>query len=600
MKYKYLVLLAIAASAVIFASSNSKNAPTDRQEINPAPAAFGSPVDSTKSLNALAEEIRGILGAKNLKSSRFSATVYSLDKQRYYFQKNSDALLVPASNTKLLTSFMAINLLGGDYNVATSAYCNESDIDGSVVKGDVYIYGRGDALLNVNDIETIADQIKESGITEIRGRIVADGSFFDEQTERIVYSGDRDLVQATPPITALAMNSNSAAVVVSSGSVSGAPVRVQVLPASSAFRIVNMATVRGGRRKGKASQTAKEEKPTKKDTQKASQKVSKGKKSKAAASKAVGKKTKKSGKAKKSRASLWVETGAECYGGPIKRKPKATPRANPAGGIACTSKMEDDGTQRISISGSLGPNQSVTKYVQFGRPNLVIAGLLKNRLISGGVKVSGEIAEDKMPATQLFRRKLIGESHRRLLNLLYPINKHSDNYSAENLFRLIGGTYNSQHNTALSARDYYQRTLDSLGMGTWGIKAFDGSGLSRRNQISSNAFVRMLTIINRDARFIGLDSTFAIAGRDGTIRSRMLGTYAAGNVRAKTGTHSNVSALSGFVRTRDGELLAFSFVFNGPTCGYYKQIENEICARIAAFSYHRPLATTIDETKKRK
>lgn len=592
-----MILLAIAASAVIFASSNSKNAPTDRQEIHPAQASFGAPVDSTKSLNALSEDIRGILGAKNLKSSKFSVCVYSLDKQRYYFQKNADALLVPASNTKLLTSFMAINLLGGDYKVATSAYCNESDIDGNVINGDVYIYGRGDALLNVNDIESIADQIKESGITEIRGRIVADGSFFDEQAERIVYSGDRDLVQATPPITALAMNSNSASVIVSAGSVSGAPVRVQVLPASSAFRVVNLATVRGGKRKGKAVQTEKESKPAKKE----SQKISKNKKNKAAASKSANKKSKKTLKGKKSRASAWVDTGAACYGGPIKRRTNTAKQAKPAGGIACTSKIEDDGTQRITISGSLGPNQSVTRTVQFGRPNLVVAGLLKNRLITGGVKVSGEIAEDKIPATQLFRRKLIGESRRRLLNLLYPINKNSDNYFAENLFKLVGGSYNSQHNTALSARDYYQRTLDSLGMGTLGIMAFDGSGLSRRNRISSNAFVRLLSLINRDSRFIGLDSTFAIAGRDGTIRSRMVGTFAAGNVRAKTGTHSNVSALSGFVRTRDGELLAFSFIFNGPSCGYYKQIENELCSRIAAFSYQRPLATTItDETKKRK
>jgi hypothetical protein len=381
------------------------------------------------------------------------------------------------------------------------------------------------------------------------------------------------------------MNSNSASVIISSGSVSGAPLRVQVLPASSAFHIVNQAVVRGGRKAGKQVKAV--EKTTTK-SKSSNQKEAKSKvsgKHSAKSKAAPAKKSKKKGK--KSHAELWVETGRECYGGPVKRRVRkeSAEKSQPMGSVSCSSKMEEGGIQRLTIGGSLPPNRSVTKFVQFGNPNLVIAGLLKNRLISGGVAVTGEIAEDRMPVTQLFHKKLLGESKRRLLDLLYPINKHSDNYSAENLFRLVGGYYNGNASTALSAREYYQRTLDSLGLGTIGIKIFDGSGLSRRNQVTPNSYIKLLSIIERDYHFSGLDSTFAIAGRDGTIRSRMLGTYAAGNVRAKTGTHSNVSALSGFVRTRDGELLVFSMMFNGPNCGYYKMIENHVCATLAGFFY---------------
>ena len=57
------------------------------------------------------------------------------------------------------------------------------------------------------------------------------------------------------------------------------------------------------------------------------------------------------------------------------------------------------------------------------------------------------------------------------------------------------------------------------------------------------------------------------------------------NLRAKTGTLRNTSALSGFVQTQDDELLAFSFVFNGPSVGSYKQIENKLGELLANFKY---------------
>jgi D-alanyl-D-alanine carboxypeptidase/D-alanyl-D-alanine-endopeptidase (penicillin-binding protein 4) len=56
-----------------------------------------------------------------------------------------------------------------------------------------------------------------------------------------------------------------------------------------------------------------------------------------------------------------------------------------------------------------------------------------------------------------------------------------------------------------------------------------------------------------------------IAGKDGTISTRMRGTRAEGNAVAKTGSISNVRALSGYVKTRDGETLAFSILANNFT-----------------------------------
>ena len=63
------------------------------------------------------------------------------------------------------------------------------------------------------------------------------------------------------------------------------------------------------------------------------------------------------------------------------------------------------------------------------------------------------------------------------------------------------------------------------------------------------------------------EATLPVAGRDGTLATRMDGTAAAGNARAKTGTMSNVSALAGFVDTQDDETLVFAILANNYQSG---------------------------------
>jgi D-alanyl-D-alanine carboxypeptidase/D-alanyl-D-alanine-endopeptidase (penicillin-binding protein 4) len=59
------------------------------------------------------------------------------------------------------------------------------------------------------------------------------------------------------------------------------------------------------------------------------------------------------------------------------------------------------------------------------------------------------------------------------------------------------------------------------------------------------------------------NSLFPIAGVDGTLKNRMKGTKAEGNVKAKTGTISNVRGLSGYLTAANGEEIVFSFLVNG-------------------------------------
>ena len=113
---------------------------------------------------------------------------------------------------------------------------------------------------------------------------------------------------------------------------------------------------------------------------------------------------------------------------------------------------------------------------------------------------------------------------------------------------------------------------------------YDGSGLSRYNYVTASTITTVLEKMYRDPRHKdAFSATLPIAGKDGTIESRLKGTRAEGNVVAKTGSITNVRSLSGFVHTRDGEPLVFSiltndFVIPAATVNYMADVAVEVLA----------------------
>ena len=108
-----------------------------------------------------------------------------------------------------------------------------------------------------------------------------------------------------------------------------------------------------------------------------------------------------------------------------------------------------------------------------------------------------------------------------------------------------------------------REVLDGWGVAPDAYILVDGSGLSRYNYLSAEMLVKILRQIYRDPRHRDpFMATLPIAGQDGTIARRFVGTRAAGNVRAKTGSIANTRALSGYVTTADGETLVFSVLAN--------------------------------------
>ena len=91
----------------------------------------------------------------------------------------------------------------------------------------------------------------------------------------------------------------------------------------------------------------------------------------------------------------------------------------------------------------------------------------------------------------------------------------------------------------------------------------DGSGLSRYNYLAAATVTAILEREYKDERHRdAFVATLPIAGKDGSLATRLLRTRAEGNAVAKTGSISNARSLSGYVRTRDGEMLVFSILAN--------------------------------------
>lgn len=250
------------------------------------------------------------------------------------------------------------------------------------------------------------------------------------------------------------------------------------------------------------------------------------------------------------------------------------------------SKLDDKGYQTITISGKLAKNTSLY-FEEFNRnPVLSYAGSLYYRLINNGIAVDGNFTKLNDKKSVDYNKLLfLGELSIPINTIINEVNKKSNNYYAENLFKFNAAYVEKDVNLSIS----YRLLLDSLiGINFTNhnkneIKLFDGSGLSRRNRLSASLIIDVLKQVSKAKYFRSFLSSLAVAGRDGTLEKRMRGTNAEQKVFAKTGTHRDVSALSGIVQTNDGEIFLFAFLFNGGNLGGYKLLENQMCEILASY-----------------
>jgi D-alanyl-D-alanine carboxypeptidase/D-alanyl-D-alanine-endopeptidase (penicillin-binding protein 4) len=145
-----------------------------------------------------------------------------------------------------------------------------------------------------------------------------------------------------------------------------------------------------------------------------------------------------------------------------------------------------------------------------------------------------------------------------LSDIVKPMLKGSDNFYAEQLLKEVGKVAGTGGTTAAGAA-VVVRDVNDLGVGM--LKYLDGSGLSYDDRASARLERRFLSAVEvrMGATYL---SALPVSCVDGTLENRMCGTSAAGKVRAKTGTLTRVSNLSGYTRTASGRNVRFAILMH--------------------------------------
>lgn len=155
---------------------------------------------------------------------------------------------------------------------------------------------------------------------------------------------------------------------------------------------------------------------------------------------------------------------------------------------------------------------------------------------------------------------LIGEVKHPLSAAVNDILKNSNNMMAETVFKLAGGKYANETGSTAAALDMFNAYYKKLGLNTANIKIVDGSGVSKNNLITADFMTDVLlkTAQNKD---LSIRDRLAAPG-EGTLTDRML--YFKDNLRAKTGTLTNISTIAGYLTTKSGKDYAFCIMVNDP------------------------------------
>lgn len=540
--------------------------------------------DSTKAVVNFRSIIQNLIDAEGIASnSKTSIRILTVKQHEVLFEKNPHQYLTPASTTKLFPSFSAFFTMGSDYMIPTQVL-SDGMIENGVLKGDIYLKGFGDALLDEQDITALVLQLKQKGITSINGGIYADASYFDNITQRHIYSGDNEVVEPLAPITALGIHKNEFIVDMVHG-------QTQIIPASDAVfvnRSISAINKTNITQPKKSSTNKIVSKKTTIKTKNGKKKVIKVEKSnsKKSAKKTAKKSSKKTvkkplKKSSKKRSHAWWKIGSSFQD--LQRNgdaPKAPKRKKKSKAPISRISIQHNQQGLITVNASGKGTSSATYTMKY--PDIYAAGVLSSKLRLAGIHVqNGLLGRKSSPSNAI----MITEFKRPLAYMISLVNKNSDNFLAEHVYKMVGAYAGGHINTGKVATETVKNALSQCGIPVDGLCINDGSGLCRKNLFS--AYVQTMLLEKAIKMKFGeaFKQTLSIAGVDGTLRKRMVGTYAENNLCAKTGTLRNTSALSGYASTKDGDQVVFSIINNGPNVSNYKQLENKIGAAIANFSY---------------
>jgi D-alanyl-D-alanine carboxypeptidase len=383
------------------------------------------------------------------KGTKIGMMVYKPLTQDTLLRINHTQTMIPASNIKLFTTAVALEIMGGNYLLSTKILSDDKDITDGRIDGNIYIKGFGNATFESEDLDSLAISLYESGLRQITGNVIGDDTYFDNVYSRDDWISEERANVKLPPISALVIDRNRTT---------------------------------------------------------------------------------------------------------IQKKKRGRYR---------------------------------TYFVNVKNPPLFAAKKFRDKLISLGIEVRGSANNEQTPENA----SVVAVSSISLREVLKLINKHSDNFLAECLFKSIGAVYSGKQGNSLFSTQAIISYIRDNGIYSEGTQVVDGSGISRFDEVTVGALTGLLEQVYFDINhFEDFYNSLSIAGVDGTLEDRLNGTLAENNFRGKTGTLNGVSSLSGYLTTADGDdlIVCIMFEFKKGGARKYRNIQDKIIEYLAGWENENP------------
>ncbi|MDX6385626.1 MAG: hypothetical protein QOK48_3199 [Blastocatellia bacterium] len=450
----------------------------------------------------LKSSIEEIAKQPALEHGFFAVKIVSLDTGQVIYEQSANKFVRPASNMKLYTVATALDRLTPDYHFMTSVYAKEKPEDGKI-KGDLTIYGRGDPSLAARFNQ--GDYFK--GINDLADRITAAG------VKRI----KGDLVGDESWFNGAPLGSGWEWEDLQWGY--GAAVSALTVNDNAIDLVI-----------------------------KAGDKVG---------------------------APVTITLGPPVTFMSVTNH--ATTSAKGSKSDLQIYRTLAGNTLEISGSMPLG-GKDYLGDAALPNPALAFVTMLREALIKRGVKIEGRVrtldarsmaslVPNASGTSAVLQPQLVEIASLQsppFSSIAAHTLKPSQNLYTEIILRTLGklNIISSSQTNEEAGLIVVRNFLRQAGVSESELSLNDGSGLSRNDMITANATVQLLTYMSKHKYFAQFRDALPIAGVDGTLRTRMKGTAAEGNVRAKTGSLSSVASLSGYVTTAGGEHLVFSMMLN--------------------------------------
>lgn len=239
-----------------------------------------------------------------------------------------------------------------------------------------------------------------------------------------------------------------------------------------------------------------------------------------------------------------------------------------AGSPRTVSATRSPDSATITVTGNI-PVGSATYASQptVVEPTGLAASVFRAALAKHGVTVAQPTRNAASPASAAV---IAQRASQPLSKVLVPFLKLSNNMVAEALTKAMGAATTGGQGTWTNGTAAIVAAAAENGVDTADLRLYDGSGLGRADLTTGRQTTNLLLALQSKPWFATWYAALPIAGEPdqlvgGTLRNRMVGTAAAGNLHGKTGSLTGVSSLSGYVTDAKGRLLVFSMMSNGQT-----------------------------------